>query len=134
MAKMSRALSSKIESATLDNAITFSCRCLNQCTYCKTKHARGDLGSYPPEDIVARAQQAFQGKPCCVLLRQRIGLFLVEGVVEVWLTSEDLGAYGHDIGVSLPQLLWRLVAVIPEGCMLRLGMTNPPYIMEHMEV
>ena len=39
------------------------CSCLNQCTYCKTKHARGDLGSYPPEEIVARAKQAFEGKP-----------------------------------------------------------------------
>ena len=57
-----------------------------------------------------------------------------EGVVEVWLTSEDLGAYGHDIGVTLPQLLWQLVRVVPEGCVVRLGMTNPPYIMDHMEV
>ena len=54
--------------------------------------------------------------------------------MEVWLTSEDLGAYGHDIGVTLPELLWKLVRVIPDGCMLRLGMTNPPYIMQHMEV
>ena len=54
--------------------------------------------------------------------------------MEIWLTSEDLGAYGHDIGVTLPGLLWQLVAVIPDGCMLRLGMTNPPYIMEHLEV
>ena len=38
------------------------CSCLNQCTYCKTKHARGDLGSYPPEEIVSRAKQAFQGQ------------------------------------------------------------------------
>ena len=37
------------------------CRCLNQCTYCKTKHARGELGSYPPEEIVERARQSFQG-------------------------------------------------------------------------
>ena len=57
-----------------------------------------------------------------------------EGVVEVWLTSEDLGAYGHDIGITLPQLLWQLVRVVPEGCMVRLGMTNPPYIMDHMQV
>lgn len=55
-------------------------------------------------------------------------------MVELWLTSEDLGAYGHDIGVTLPELLWQLVGVVPAGCMLRLGMTNPPYIMEHMEV
>jgi len=58
---------------------------------------------------------------------------LTEGVVEIWLTSEDLGAYGHDIGVTLPELLWQLVDVVPKGCMLRLGMTNPPYIMEHLE-
>lgn len=61
-------------------------------------------------------------------------LSLIEGVVEIWLTSEDTGAYGKDIGVTLPQLLWKLVDVIPEGCMLRLGMTNPPYILEHLEV
>lgn len=57
-----------------------------------------------------------------------------EGVREIWLTSEDLGAYGHDIGVRLPELLWQLVEVIPDGAMMRLGMTNPPYILEHLEV
>ena len=77
----------------------------------------------------------------CVCERERekrgdvcVCVLCSEGVVEVWLTSEDLGAYGHDIGVTLPQLLWQLVNVIPENCMLRLGMTNPPYIMDHMEV
>ena len=57
-----------------------------------------------------------------------------DGVVEIWITSEDTGAYGRDIGVTLPQLLRQLVKVIPEGAMLRLGMTNPPYILEHLEV
>jgi len=45
--------------------------CLNQCTYCKTKHARGELGSYSPADIINRAQQSFEGLLCawfyCVL-------------------------------------------------------------------
>lgn len=50
------------------------------------------------------------------------------------MTSEDTGAYGRDIGTDLPTLLWSLVEVIPEGAMLRLGMTNPPYILEHLEV
>lgn len=58
----------------------------------------------------------------------------LEGVCEIWLTSEDTGAYGRDIGTDLPTLLWRLVEEIPEGAMLRLGMTNPPYILEHLEV
>lgn len=106
----------KIRKNPLIEIIAINTGCLNQCTYCKTKHARGDLGSYPPEEIVARAKQAFE-----------------EGVVELWLTSEDTGAYGKDIGVTLPELLWQLVEVIPEGAMLRIGMTNPPYILEHLE-
>lgn len=57
-----------------------------------------------------------------------------EGVKELWLTSEDLGAYGRDIGVTLPELLFQLVDVIPDGCMMRLGMTNPPYILDYLEV
>ena len=40
---------------------------------------------------------------------------------EVWMTSEDTGAYGRDIGVTLPDLLYEFVKIIPEGCMLRLG-------------
>lgn len=53
---------------------------------------------------------------------------------EIWLTSEDTGAYGKDIGVSIVQLLWKIIEHIPENCMLRIGMTNPPYILEHLEV
>ncbi|KAK9701639.1 Radical SAM superfamily [Popillia japonica] len=106
----------KIRKNPLIEIIAINTGCLNQCTYCKTKHARGDLGSYPPEEILARAKQAFE-----------------EGVVEIWLTSEDTGTYGRDIGTSLPELLWKLVQVIPDGCRLRLGMTNPPYILEHLD-
>jgi threonylcarbamoyladenosine tRNA methylthiotransferase CDKAL1 len=57
-----------------------------------------------------------------------------EGVKEIWMTSEDTGAYGRDIGTSLPAMLDLVIAALPEGTMLRLGMTNPPYILEHVEV
>uniref|UniRef100_A0A8B9KWZ6 tRNA-t(6)A37 methylthiotransferase n=1 Tax=Astyanax mexicanus TaxID=7994 RepID=A0A8B9KWZ6_ASTMX len=106
----------KIRKNPLIEIISINTGCLNACTYCKTKHARGDLASYPIEELVERARQSFQ-----------------EGVCEIWLTSEDTGAYGRDIGTDLPSLLWELVKEIPEGCMLRLGMTNPPYILEHLE-
>ena len=106
----------KVRRNPLVEIIAVNTGCLNACTYCKTKHARGELGSYPIAEIVARAVQSFE-----------------EGVVEIWLTSEDTGAYGRDIGVTLPELLWQLVEVIPEGCKLRLGMTNPPYIMDHLD-
>lgn len=106
----------KIRKNPLIEIISINTGCLNACTYCKTKHARGDLASYPIEELVDRAKQSFQ-----------------EGVCEIWLTSEDTGAYGRDIGTDLPTLLWKLVEAIPEGAMLRLGMTNPPYIFEHLE-
>ena len=56
-----------------------------------------------------------------------------EGVCELWLTSEDTGAYGRDIGTNIAELLWQMVDVLPEHVMLRLGMTNPPYILEHLD-
>ncbi|XP_055858703.1 threonylcarbamoyladenosine tRNA methylthiotransferase [Episyrphus balteatus] len=106
----------KVRKNPLIEIIAINSGCLNQCTYCKTKHARGDLASYPIDEIVERAKQAFD-----------------EGCCEIWLTSEDTGAYGRDIDTSLPELLWKLVEVIPESCMMRVGMTNPPYILEHLE-
>ncbi|KAI6203010.1 hypothetical protein M3Y94_00507200 [Aphelenchoides besseyi] len=90
--------------------------CLNNCTYCKTKMARGDLKSFTIEALVERAKQAFE-----------------EGCREIWLTSEDLGAYGRDIGHTLTDLLDELVKVIPENCMMRLGMSNPPYILDYLK-
>ncbi|XP_011505406.1 PREDICTED: threonylcarbamoyladenosine tRNA methylthiotransferase [Ceratosolen solmsi marchali] len=106
----------KVRRNPLIEIIAINTGCLNQCTYCKTKHARGELGSYRPKEIIERAKQAFE-----------------EGVNELWLTSEDTGTYGKDIGTTLPKLLWELIEVIPDGCRMRIGMANPPYILEYLE-
>ena len=53
--------------------------------------------------------------------------------MEIWLTSEDTGAYGRDIGTNLPDLLKNIIKILPDHTMLRLGMTNPPYILEHLQ-
>ena len=97
--------------------IPLSTGCLGQCTYCKTKHARGELGSYEIEAIIGRAKLAIE-----------------EGVTEIWLSSEDTGAYGLDIGSNVAELFKALVDVLPadQSVMLRLGMTNPPYILAHL--
>ncbi|KAK4468343.1 hypothetical protein MN116_008137 [Schistosoma mekongi] len=123
----------KIRRNPLIEILAISTGCLNACTYCKTKHARGVLASYPIEQLLDRAKQAF-----------------AEGIKELWLTSEDLGAYGRDINrttsslvcpslsekwphhMTLADLLAGLVPLIPPGCMLRLGMTNPPYILDQL--
>lgn len=92
--------------------------CLGACTYCKTKHARGHLGSYTVDSLV-----------------RRVKTVITEGVREIWLSSEDTGAYGRDIGVNLPILLNAIISELPSSgsTMLRVGMTNPPYILEHLK-
>ncbi|OAY23750.1 threonylcarbamoyladenosine tRNA methylthiotransferase [Manihot esculenta] len=92
--------------------------CLGACTYCKTKHARGHLGSYTIDSLVGRVRTV-----------------IADGVKEIWLSSEDTGAYGRDIGVNLPALLNAIVAELPSdsSTMLRIGMTNPPFILEHLK-
>ncbi|EGD75297.1 cdk5 regulatory subunit associated protein 1 [Salpingoeca rosetta] len=106
----------KIRRNELIEIIPINTGCLNQCTYCKTKHARGQLNSYPADEIVARVRQV-----------------VAEGVVEIWLTSEDTGTYGRDRDDTIVNLLWKIIEVLPDGVMLRVGMTNPPYILEHLE-
>jgi threonylcarbamoyladenosine tRNA methylthiotransferase CDKAL1 len=64
--------------------LPLSTGCLGACTYCKTKHARGALGSYSLHALVARFEDAVAD----TFIR------------EVWLSSEDTGAYGRDIGVG----------------------------------
>ena len=55
-----------------------------------------------------------------------------EGVKEIWITSEDTGAYGRDIGTNIAELLELLVSHLPPEIRMRIGMTNPPYMIEHI--
>merc|ERR1712187_207034 len=106
----------KVRKDRFAEIITINAGCLGNCTYCKTKMSRGKVISYPIEDIVARALQA-----------------AAEGVCQIELASEDMGAYGVDIGTDIVQLLHRLSDALPPGVMLRTGMTNPPYILHHID-
>ena len=87
--------------------------CLGSCTYCKTKQARGKLISYPKEMIVAACKRAWEN-----------------GAKELWVTSEDTGVYGRDIGSNLANLMVDILKDIPKSVMIRIGMANPPYILE----
>ena len=81
--------------------------CAGACTYCCVRFARGRLRSFPLESILDRIEKAVK-----------------EGVREVWLTGQDLGAYGLDLGVDLIDLLEGIKGV--EGdFFVRLGMINP---------
>ncbi|PFH37384.1 radical SAM methylthiotransferase, MiaB/RimO family protein [Besnoitia besnoiti] len=111
----------KIRRNALVEIVPISTGCLGSCTYCKTKHARGELGSYTEEAIESRIETA-----------------LAEGVKQVWLTSEDSGAYGLDRGSSLTALLSRLLhgpfdRRKDPSIMLRVGMANPPFLLQQLK-
>ena len=85
---------------------------LGVCSFCKTKSARGNLKSYSLADIKKEAETAIQ-----------------EGVKEIWITSQDTGCYGFDIGTNLPALLRELVG-IPGKFKIRVGMMNPDHLLK----
>ena len=60
---------------------------------------------------------------------------VADGVTEIWFSSEDTGAYGRDLGTDLAALLAAVLPELPTDCrtMLRLGMTNPPWILEQLD-
>ena len=106
----------KVRKHKLSEIITINAGCLGSCTYCKTKMSRGKVVSYPVETIITRALEAAS-----------------EGVCQIELASEDMGAYGLDIGTNIADLLRQLSDALPPGVMLRTGMTNPPFIMQHID-
>ncbi|MBN2457585.1 tRNA (N(6)-L-threonylcarbamoyladenosine(37)-C(2))-methylthiotransferase [Candidatus Woesearchaeota archaeon] len=89
--------------------------CLGNCSYCIVKRARGELISYDKNAIVEQAQKA-----------------VMQGAKEIWLTAQDTGCYGKDIGESLSSLLKALIA-IPGNYKIRLGMINPDFVKEYLE-
>ena len=81
--------------------------CLNSCTFCATKLARGNLRSYRMGDIKRAFEKAVN-----------------EGCKKIYLTSQDNGCYGFDLGASLPELLDELTQ-IKGDYLIRVGMMNP---------
>jgi len=89
--------------------------CLNTCTFCKTKHARGNANSYSIKDIVRQISQAVK-----------------EGVKEIWLTSQDNAVYGLEFGSNLAKLLKEIVSIDREF-KVRVGMGNPKYMLLYLD-
>jgi MiaB-like tRNA modifying enzyme len=91
----------------LIKTIPISTGCLDACTYCQTRLARGKLKSYPIKQITDNIKQSTQTK-----------IF--------YLTSQDNGCYGFDIKTNLPKLL-KQINSIETDFKLRIGMANPKH-------
>ncbi len=87
--------------------IPISYGCLGNCAFCGVKNVRGKLVSVPISEI-----------------RRDFELALKAGKKEFWITSQDNGVYGWDIGTNLNALLKALLEI--EGkYRIRVGMMNP---------
>lgn len=95
--------------------------CLGNCTYCKTKFAKGKLFSYEQEDIIKSVESD-----------------LNNGAKELWVTSQDNACYGLDKGNrKLSELLKEIIG-LKHNFKIRLGMMDPnnvlPILKEIIEV
>lgn len=98
---------SKVTNNNFIEIIPINEGCLNFCTYCKTKYARGNLLSYPIDTIKKIMKKAIERK-----------------AKEIYLTSQDTACYGFDINTNLAELLKELLKI--EGdYKIRIGMGNP---------
>ncbi|NJD98569.1 tRNA (N(6)-L-threonylcarbamoyladenosine(37)-C(2))-methylthiotransferase [Thermococcus sp. LS1] len=89
--------------------------CLNACTYCATRFARGVLKSYKPELVIRWVKEA-----------------LARGYREIQLSSEDTGCYGFDIGTNLAELLDEITSIEGEF-RIRVGMMNPNHAIKFLD-
>ena len=113
----------KIPKNKLISIIQISEGCLGKCTYCKTRLAKGNLFSYPEQEIM-----------------KSIKSDLEQGAKEIWITSQDCASYGLDNGKNkskLPELLKKIIS-LDNRFKLRLGMMNPnnvsPILKELIEI
>ena len=92
--------------------VPISIGCLSSCSYCAVKFARGELKSYPIEKIIKEVERLVK-----------------DGCREIWLTSQDSGCYGLDIGTNLAKLL-RAICAVDGNFKIRVGMMNPMYVKD----
>ena len=89
--------------------------CLGKCSYCATKAARGSLKSFSLERIVEDVKRCVE-----------------DGYREIQLTAQDTGAYGKDLGLSLVDLLEKIIKIDGEF-RVRVGMMNPHHALEMLD-
>jgi MiaB-like tRNA modifying enzyme len=94
--------------------IVISQGCLGSCSYCATRFARGKLRSYSIEEIIS-------------VIRESV----IDGVREIWLSSQDNSVYGLDRNSNIAELLMRICN--ENGTFLaRIGMMNPMGVLKYL--
>ncbi|MDP6547484.1 MAG: tRNA (N(6)-L-threonylcarbamoyladenosine(37)-C(2))-methylthiotransferase [Candidatus Woesearchaeota archaeon] len=86
--------------------------CSDRCAYCSVKLIKGNIFSYPESSIINAVKKNVK-----------------DGCKEIWITSQDSGAYGLDNGKrGLPKLLDEILEEVQGNYKIRLGMINPGHV------
>ena len=103
----------KVRTNKVVGIIPIASGCADFCGYCSVKLIKGNIFSYPEAYIVNEVKKNID-----------------EGCKEIWLTSQDNGAYGLDSGErKLNILLHAILNKVPGDYKIRLGMINPRHVM-----
>lgn len=94
------------------NIVPISSGCNSMCSYCCVRFVKGELFSYPINNIVNEVMQGVK-----------------QGCREIWITSQDNSCYGFDINTGLVNLLKEIVK-IPGKFYVRIGMMNPKNVLK----
>ena len=87
--------------------------CKGDCSYCIVKLAKGDLFSYPEEQILESIRKDLEA-----------------GCKEIWVTSQDNASYGNEDGeYRLPKLLEKILE-LKGNFFVRVGMMNPNNVLK----
>ncbi|MEA3378683.1 MAG: tRNA (N(6)-L-threonylcarbamoyladenosine(37)-C(2))-methylthiotransferase [Nanoarchaeota archaeon] len=113
--KQERICMPKFRKNPIINIVPISSGCKGNCTYCSVKPIKGNLFSFPLENILEEIKNS-----------------LKNGCKEIWITGQDTGCYGLDLGLTLPELLKKILK-IKGDFKVRLGMANPVFICRYAD-
>ena len=80
-----------------DSYVHIAHGCVNDCSYCNIKLAKGRVTSRPPAVIEEEVRALYR-----------------DGITVITLLGDDCGSYGLDRGTDLPTLLESLAAISPD--------------------
>jgi len=89
--------------------------CSKKCTYCAIGQAIGKFKSKSLELCVKELEKCVEG-----------------GYKNIFLNSDDMGAYGTDINSTFPQLLSEMTK-IPEDCNIKINALNPAWLVKYVD-
>jgi len=102
----------RVKSNLVVSVVPVNYGCLGSCAYCCVVFARGHLRSYSIKEAAERVQSDFAA-----------------GAKEFWVTSQDTGCYGRDLGSNLAELLEALGGLAGDF-KVRVGMMTPNMVTD----